>query len=188
MRLVWVRRRAMRARRSSVSIDSRKGDDVAELTAIALAPDDPSSMMVTKPLDPREFRKRVEGPVQELTNAASLVALLMGAVSIANSATAAVFTRQAEIGLRSILGAQPSHIFTQITFETAAVGASGGLIGVALGSLLTTGIAIWNDWPILFDLGRFFLALFAALVAGVLAGFPAAQRALRIQPVVALRS
>ena len=61
----------------------------------------------------------------------SLIALVMGAVSIANAATASIAARIPEIGLRRAIGARPVHIFAQLVGETTALGALGGAAEIA---------------------------------------------------------
>ena len=63
------------------------------------------------------------------------VALLVGAVGVANIMIISVLERRSEIGLRRALGATRGHIRTQFLSEAILLALLGGAVGVALGAL-----------------------------------------------------
>jgi putative ABC transport system permease protein len=87
----------------------------------------------------------------------------------------------------SVLGALRRHIFIQIMAETLALGLVGAVIGAYTGVAVVVGISTWNGWkPVLTPVAIGF-ALLAGAAAGIVAGLPPAWRAVRLQPVDALR-
>ena len=115
------------------------------------------------------------------------LALLLAAVGLYGVLSYMVTSNRAEIGIRVALGAQPREVFRMVTGRALALAAAGAALGltgcVALRSVLAT---------VLFGVGpsdpgtlaaATVLLLAVALAAG---GFPA-RRAMRMDPVSALR-
>jgi len=155
--------------------------------ALALRPEAPQDLNVIAPPDPRLLRREIEGNVTQSTLLLSVVALAVGAVTIANAAAASVTTRVAEIGLRRALGARPTHIFAQLVGETTALGAIGGAIGVLIGVAVVAVVCIANRWTPILDVRVALGAVAASAATGLLAGLWPAARATKIQPVAALQ-
>jgi len=70
------------------------------------------------------------------------VALLVGAIGVANIMVISVLERRSEIGLRRALGATRGHIRTQFLSEAIVLAVIGGAVGVGVGALAT---AIFNS-------------------------------------------
>jgi putative ABC transport system permease protein len=155
--------------------------------ALALRPQGPDVLRTVAPPDPRTLRREVEGDVTRSTVLLSAVALAVGALSIANAATSTISTRVSEIGLRRAMGARRVHIFAQLLGETTAVGASGGAIGVVAGIVVVAVVSMVNGWRPVLDLTPVLTAVVVGAGGGLLAGLWPAMRAMRIQPVAALR-
>jgi putative ABC transport system permease protein len=153
----------------------------------ALLPESPSDLRAVAPPDPRSLRREIEQNVTRSSLILSIMALIIGAVSIANSATASITTRIPEIGLRRAIGARPAHIFAQLVGETTVLGTMGGLTGVVLGVVTTAVVSLLNHWEPVLDLRLAAGATAASAAAGLLAGLFPAARATRIQPVAALQ-
>lgn len=114
---------------------------------------------------------------------AGLLAMI-GVYGVTSYATA---ERTREIGIRMVLGAQPGDVFRMVMRETMSMVSAGIALGVVAGiagSSLIRGI-IWGVKPT--DPWSFGLAICVTLlIAGSAAFFPA-RRALRVDPMVALR-
>ncbi len=66
-----------------------------------------------------------------------VVALLVGAVGVANIMVISVLERRSEIGLRRSLGATKGHIRAQFLSEAILLSILGGVVGVGAGALAT---------------------------------------------------
>jgi len=115
------------------------------------------------------------------------LALAMAAVGLYGVVAFSVTQRTAEIGIRMALGARPLQVLAMVIREGISVGAMGlvaGLVGaLALGRLLTTflyGIAPTD--PVSFG-----TAAAALLAVALIASYLPARRAMRVDPLVALR-
>jgi ABC-type antimicrobial peptide transport system permease subunit len=129
------------------------------------------------------------------------VAMLVAAISIANTMTMSTYERTKEIGIMKVLGCSLSNIRSMFLAEAAFIGFLGGVTGVLLSFLLSF---IVNQFaPSLMELDMevsygtqisqipFWLVLlgivFATLI-GMVAGFFPAQRATKLSPLAAIRN
>lgn len=127
-----------------------------------------------------------------------LIALVVAALGIANALFAAVRERRREIGVLKAIGARDRDVLRIFLIEALAVGAVGGVIGVALGAAVaaTVGLAV-NRYLASQGIAPLHLAISlvvlggavvgAALLAG-LAGLVPAARAARLPAREAVES
>jgi putative ABC transport system permease protein len=141
--------------------------------------------------------------IQAVLGGVGGIALLVAGVGIANTLTMAIYERTREIGLMKALGASNRAVMLIFLGEAGAIGFLGGVCGVLLGLLLSgaanilygvylqsqgaasvsgasasiTAIPLWLPPA---------AVLFSTLI-GVLSGLYPAQRAARLEPVVALK-
>ena len=140
----------------------------------------PMTIVVASTLAQRRFAMIVIGIFAAL-------ALLLSAVGIYGVLSYLVQQRTSEIGLRMAMGASPQRVLGLILGEglfLAAIGIAIGLAGAALATRAVSGM--------LFGVGPFDLASFAGIsalllaVAAIACALPA-WRALRVDPLTALR-
>jgi ABC-type antimicrobial peptide transport system permease subunit len=117
----------------------------------------------------------------------AVLALIVAAIGIYGLVAYAVARRVPEIGVRVALGASQRHVLWQIMRATVIVAAMG--VGVGLAVSLAAGRLLDG---FLFGLRPtdprvYALAVGCLLSAGVIAAVPPVLRALRIDPVAALR-
>jgi putative ABC transport system permease protein len=160
---------------------------VAAQVPIALRPDNPRLLSAAAPVSPARLRRSVTTSLNTVFLALAGIALIVGAVGIANTTLVAVLERAGEIGLRRALGARPRHIGVQFLAESTALGLFGGLIGASLGVLATLGVTIYHHWTALLDARVVLAAPVAGAIIGLLAGLYPALRASTLEPADALR-
>ncbi len=103
----------------------------------------------------------------------------------------AKFTRKSgEIGLRRALGASRREVFSQFLIESAVVGLSGGLLGLALTGLGLLAVrALYSNYKTVahLDWTMTGVTIALAVVSAVLAGLYPTWRACRVQPATQLK-
>ena len=161
---------------------------VADQATLALRPEDPSSLQAIAPPDPGSFRLQIEGQIRTALLAVAGITSLVGGLVIANTMALAVVARRAEIGLKRALGASGSEVFVQFLTESTILGMVGGIIGASLGILATVGIAVGNGWNPVINLEVPILGLLVGVLIGAIAGVIPSLRAVRLDPIEALRS
>ena len=160
---------------------------VAEQAPVAIQPDNPTLLKSAAAPSVARLQHSVNTSLNSLFLTLAGIALVVGAVGIANTTLVAVLERAGEIGLRRALGARPRHIGIQFLTESTALGLFGGLIGASLGVLTILGVTIYRHWTALLDPRIVVAAPVAGAVVGLLAGLYPALRASLLEPADALR-
>lgn len=160
---------------------------IARQAPVALRPDDPGLLSAAAPLNPDQLRQAVTGNLNTLFLALASVALVIGAVGIANTTLVAILERTTEIGLRRALGARRRHIASQFLTESTTLGLLGGTIGAALGVLTTLAVAVQRSWTAVLNPFVVVVAPLVGALVGLLAGLYPSLRAAVIEPAEALR-
>lgn len=160
---------------------------VAEQAPVALRPDNPTLLKGAAAPSAAQLQRSVSTSLNGLYLTLAGIALIVGAVGIANTTLVAVLERAGEIGLRRALGARPRHIGIQFLAESTTLGLLGGLIGASLGVVSILGITIYRHWTALLDPRIVLAAPAAGAAVGLLAGLYPALRASLLEPADALR-
>jgi putative ABC transport system permease protein len=161
---------------------------VSNLLAPTTDPQNPDGVQVSRPSDALEARAAAKGQFTTLLLGLGAVALLVGAIGIANIMVISVLERRGEIGLRRALGATRRHISSQFLAESALLAAFGGIVGLGLGALATWIYSLAQNQPMVVPLYALIAAPAAGLVIGAAAGLYPASKAARLSPTEALRA
>jgi putative ABC transport system permease protein len=161
---------------------------VDDLLAATAHPESPNEVNVSQPSAALVAQADAKNALNGLFLGLGAVALLVGAVGVANIMIISVLERRSEIGLRRALGATRNHIRTQFLSEAALLGLLGGAVGVTLGVVSTAVYAYTKHWATVIPTQAWAGGLAASLVIGAVAGLAPALRAARLSPTQALWS
>jgi len=159
---------------------------VDSLLAAQANPENPSYVTVSQPSAALTAQAAAKGAFSTLFLGLGAVALLVGAIGVANIMVISVLERRSEIGLRRALGATKGHIRIQFLSEAILLAAIGGAAGVAAGAAATAIYARHKGWATVIPPEAWAGGLAAALLIGALAGMLPAIRAARLSPTQAL--
>jgi putative ABC transport system permease protein len=159
---------------------------VDNLLAAQANPENPNEVDVSQPSQALTAQADAVGAFDTLFLGLGAVALLVGAVGVANIMVISVLERRQEIGLRRALGATRGQIRTQFLSEAILLALVGGAIGVILGAISTAVYAHVKGWAIVIPAEAWAGGLGAAILIGALAGLVPAIRAARLSPTQAL--
>ncbi len=163
-------------------------NSVYGLLADQANPQDPGAVDVSQPSSALVAQADAKSAFSTLFLGLGAVALLVGAIGVANIMVISVLERRSEIGLRRALGATRGHIRTQFLAEAITLSLIGGVGGVTTGAAATAIYAHGKGWATVIPTGAWAGGLAAALLIGALAGLLPAVKAARLSPTQALWS
>jgi putative ABC transport system permease protein len=130
----------------------------------------------------------------QLTGAAYLVmivissiGLLVGGIGVMNIMLVSVKERTREIGIRKAIGARSGDILKQFLIEAVFLTGTGGLIGVLVGFGIALVVRAATPLPASVSPWSVVLGLSVSAAIGLFFGIVPAQKAARMDPIVALR-
>ena len=133
------------------------------------------------------------GVIQIVLASIASISLLVGAIGIMNSMFTAVLERTREIGVMKAIGAGRKDILVLFVVEAGSLGAVGGIVGTAIGTLFAYAVeygahlADYYLFSVHADPVLMLEVILFSFVLGAVAGFIPAYRAAALKPVEALR-
>ena len=119
------------------------------------------------------------------------VALLVGAITIANTFTILVTQRRRQLGLLRAVGASPAQVRGRIVVESFLIGAIGSLLGLGIGFAVAWGggaVTGSNYFGLAVVPAELTLAWLAGVLVTMIASLGPAIAASRVRPLEALQS
>ncbi|MDC1071010.1 ABC transporter permease [Acidimicrobiia bacterium] len=162
-------------------------EDVVEVIAPSMNPENPDQVQVSRPSDALEAQEAADAAFTNLLLGLGSVALLVGGVAIANVMVMSVLERRMEIGVRRSIGATRKEIRYQFLLESIVLSGIGGLVGVFLGTGITLGYTNYTDIVFSIPVSQVLGAILLALLIGAISGVYPAIKASKIQPAEAVR-
>lgn len=144
-------------------------------------------------LEAMESLETIMGAITLLLLGIVIISLIVGGVGIMNIMYVIVSERTAEIGLRKAVGASYQQIMNQFLLESTLITMVGGVIGMAVGIVLSYLLALGArafglDWEFIVPLKAFVVSLIFSFIFGVLFGLYPARNAAKLDPIEALRN
>jgi putative ABC transport system permease protein len=175
---------------STIYVRAATGHEAAvqALLAPTANPEAPNEVNVSQPSDVLTARAAAAGAFDSLFLGLGVVALIVGAVGVANIMIISVLERRSEIGLCRALGATKRQIRTQFLAESILLAVIGGVVGVLAGAAATAVYASSKSWAVVIPVEAWSGGIVSAILIGAFAGLMPAVRASRMPPAVALRT
>jgi putative ABC transport system permease protein len=151
-------------------------------------PENPGQVTVSQPSAALTAQADAKGALDTLFLGLGAVALLVGAIGVANIMIISVLERRQEIGLRRALGATRGQIRIQFLAEAVLLSLAGGVIGVIVGVAATAAYTRGHNEAVVIPPDAWAGGLGAAVIIGAGAGLLPAIRAARLSPVQSLWS
>ena len=140
--------------------------DVVSDTADPEAPTRRPSASLPTSSGPGRSSRGVQQPLPRL----GVVALIVGAVGVANIMIILVLERRSEIGLRRALGATKSQIRTQFLAGSILLAVIVGVVGVLAGAAATAVYASSKGWAVVVPVEAWKGGIASAILIGAIAG------------------
>lgn len=121
------------------------------------------------------------------------ISLLVGGIGVMNVMLVSVTERTKEIGLRMAVGATPPDILKQFLIEAIMLTGVGGIIGIAIATLLgyIASIALTQalsvEWNFVFPWSGALMGIGLSVFVGLVFGLYPARKASKMNPIEALR-
>src|SRR5690554_6826971 len=128
----------------------------------------------------------VTGTLALMLGGIAAISLLVGGIGIMNIMLVSVTERTREIGIRKALGAKRRHVLSQFLIEALTLSSIGGIIGMIFGYLAAYGVALMGGWPLVISPSTVIIAFGFSMLVGVFFGIYPANKASKLDPVIAL--
>ncbi|MBC8471825.1 MAG: ABC transporter permease [Planctomycetes bacterium] len=148
---------------------------------------DKKDYRIIVPLELLRQAKQTQRIFSIVLGSIAAISLLVGGIGIMNIMLATVSERTREIGIRRALGAKKRDIIIQFLSETLILTLSGGIVGLALGSLLPLLVEHFGNMPTVITGSSMVLSFGISGVIGVIFGLYPAYRAANMDPIESLR-
>lgn len=156
-------------------------------TLLARLHKDKKDYRIVVPLELLYQARRTQRIFSIVLGSIAAISLLVGGIGIMNIMLATVSERTREIGIRRALGATKRDIIVQFLSETLMLTFIGGVLGIALGSLIPFLVTHFGHMPTVITGISLILAFGVSGAVGIIFGMYPAYRAANMDPIESLR-
>ncbi len=149
---------------------------------------DEDDFTVRNQKDTLQIVNTVTGALTLMLAAIAAISLLVGGIGVMNIMLVSVTERTHEIGLRKAIGAREQDILMQFLIEAIILSAAGGLLGTMIGIGSISLVSMFTPLKAGVSPVVTILAVSISGSIGLFFGVIPAQRAAKLDPIVALRS
>jgi putative ABC transport system permease protein len=148
---------------------------------------------VAEVLNEQELKETREDQVQQLVNlfyALLALAIVISLFGIANTLALSIHERTRELGMLRAIGMSRRQVRTMIRYESVITALIGAILGMALGIVFATLIAVPlkdEGFTLSYPVGSLIALLVLAAIAGVVAAIAPARRASRLNVLQSLQ-
>jgi putative ABC transport system permease protein len=146
---------------------------------------DEDDFSVTEQEDLLETINQIFNIVNGVLVAIGSISLVVGGIGIMNIMYATVTERIKEVGIRRAVGATQNDILKQFLTESVLLSIFGGLLGLALASLIVLGVRPF--FPVAINFLAVVITLVVSSAIGIFFGVFPARRASKLPPIEAIR-
>jgi len=171
-------------------------------SSLRFDPKDPRALWIWNSQKDYIETLKIFGGITLFVSIIGIFTLIAGIVGVSNIMLVSVKERTREIGIRKAIGAPPASILRSIVLESIIITTIFGYIGMMLGIGLTelinyflvqsaaqsasdTGMTVFKNPTV--ELSIVLISTSILIIAGVIAGYMPARRAVRIKPIEAMR-
>jgi putative ABC transport system permease protein len=165
-------------------------DEITELMRRRreVSADKPNDFGISTPGSLFEVISQVASLATMIVFPLSAAGLLVGGIGVMNIMLVSVTERTKEIGIRRAIGAKKADIIWQFLTEAITLTALGGVIGIAIGWLISLVLRqLAPTLPSIIPLWAVLLGFFVSCSVGLVFGLWPAIKAARLDPIEALR-
>lgn len=147
-----------------------------------------SEYLVSSNKETIDSMKSMDAIMSLMVGAIASISLFVAGIGIMNMMLVSVTERTKEIGIRKALGSPRKFILIQFLMESLTITFIGGVLGALIGIfgsipiLNSMGVEFYIAWNVVF------MSVGFAIFMGVVFGISPANKASKLQPIVALRS
>ena len=142
---------------------------------------------IIAPVDLLEKSNRVQEIFNMVMVFIASLSLVVGGIGIMNIMLANIQQRVKEIGIRRAIGATRRDILLQFLFEAIMISIGGGILGVLLGIITSSGISAFTGWTTVLSTSSIFISFIVSVSVGLIFGIFPARKASEMDPITALR-